>query len=1107
MPQIVPFIAGVLGTSVATAGLIVRLLISVAIGAVQSLLKKAQMKKAAAKANAGGISTTTTVGGGDIPLSAIVGKYATGGSFVCPPMSHGNMNKLLTYVINLGDIPGQTISRVIINGEYYTIGGTFAGMTEYGNTFTGTRLEGFAFIKYYDGSQTTADSMLLSKYGSYPDRPWLSDMIGRNTCYAIMTFDYDREVFSGFPQVRFEMNGIPLYDPRLDTTVGGSGAHRWGTTSTYAFTDNPMVILYNILRGITIPGIGVWGGEAQIDDLPLSNWFAAMNECDVVMDNGNKQYRCGFELNFAEDPMDHIDELLSACSGQLVDMGGTWKARAGKAGMPVYFFTDDDVIVTKGDDLDPFPTQNETYNGITATYPNPAAMWESVEAPNIYDVTYEAADDNRRQMANLPLSAVPYGDQVNRLSRALLKDSRRFLVHQTPLAPSALVLEPLDSVSWTSARNGYTSKVFEVRQTLDDLRLMMPTIVMRERDPADYDWTSVGLPVEYIPPATTIIPAATTLTGFAVAAFTLSDSTPAPRRPALRLTWTINSNETLRVEYQVRVTSAPGTVVISGTTSFLLGEHIIADGIIHNLSYQVRARPIIPGRPKAWTSWVTVVSPNVPLGNTDIAGVDPEALFTNAGLSAPLIVSVLPSTGNFAGRLAFLTTDNKLYRHTGSPIGVGGWTVATSATDLTGTLLAAQFASTIRPVEVLGALPTTGNFAGRMVFLTTDNKLYRHTGSPAGSAGYTLAVDGNDIIAGSIVAGKIAAGAISASEIAAGAILASKVLISDFGNIYPDYDFEDPDFYNTTTGATYDFPGIATTPFAGRKALRIYADAATENVFSDWLPIEPDAEFLVTGACRQSVADAASTAEIRIQFGTVDSAGVVTFARAVVISTQTNSTAWAQGVINVLTASDEKRFRLHCQRIGGGTNNSIFSALRVQRRANGNLIVDGSITAAKIVAGTITTGLIAAGAITAASGIIADLAVETIKIADNAVTIPASAYTGGAVSVTTVGVEVDLQSVTITRAGLPTFILFNCRFAGSAGYSEAIFRVYRGATLIHSISAGNGPSGAAQSQTLMFTDTNTGSGSTTYTVKAEDNGAFGDSSISQRSLYVHQFKK
>ena len=149
----------------------------------------------------------------------------------------------------------------------------------------------------------------------------------------------------------------------------------------------------------------------------------------------------------------------------------------------------------------------------------------------------------------------------------------------------------------------------------------------------------------------------------------------------------------------------------------------------------------------------------------NLTGQVNEASFA-AGVAPIVRVTSLPTTGNYAGRIVFLTTDNKLYRHTGSPTGSAGFVANVAATDLSGqitgnqiqdaAITAAKFANGIEPVEILATLPTTGNFAGRVVFLTTDNKLYRHTGSPTGSAGFTASVPANDI-SGQLAASQIAA--------------------------------------------------------------------------------------------------------------------------------------------------------------------------------------------------------------------------------------------------------------------------------------------------------------------------------------------------------------
>ena len=102
----------------------------------------------------------------------------------------------------------------------------------------------------------------------------------------------------------------------------------------------------------------------------------------------------------------------------------------------------------------------------------------------------------------------------------------------------------------------------------------------------------------------------------------------------------------------------------------------------------------------------------------------------------------------------------------------------------------AKFAAGLTPVEILGVLPTSGNFAGRQVFLTTDSKLYRYNGAAFTTLVPTVDLQGtittlqianNAITAGLIEANavtstKIADNAISSPKIVAGAITTAKIL-------------------------------------------------------------------------------------------------------------------------------------------------------------------------------------------------------------------------------------------------------------------------------------------------------------------------------------------
>ena len=85
-----------------------------------------------------------------------------------------------------------------------------------------------------------------------------------------------------------------------------------------------------------------------------------MNECDRDVpgaDGDEPQYRSGIEIALEDEtePADVIEELLAACQGQIAEAAGAWVIRAGPPAAAVFAFTDDDVIVTSPEELDPFP--------------------------------------------------------------------------------------------------------------------------------------------------------------------------------------------------------------------------------------------------------------------------------------------------------------------------------------------------------------------------------------------------------------------------------------------------------------------------------------------------------------------------------------------------------------------------------------------------------------------------------------------------------------------------------------------------------------------------------------------------------------------------------
>src|SRR5690606_35491194 len=125
----------------------------------------------------------------------------------------------------------------------------------------------------------------------------------------------------------------------------------------------------------------------------------------------------------------------------------------------------------------------------------------------------------------------------------------------------------------------------------------------------------------------------------------------------------------------------------------------------------------------------------------------------------------------------------------------------------------AAFAANIRPVELVSALPQLPNPQypqGAIVFLTTDNKLYRSTGTARTAAATTtdlpgtitaarIANDGvttpelrsgavttDELAAGAATADTVAANSVTAGKIAAGAVKADAIVVDELSAISAD---------------------------------------------------------------------------------------------------------------------------------------------------------------------------------------------------------------------------------------------------------------------------------------------------------------------------------
>ncbi|PYE80808.1 phage tail protein [Pseudoroseicyclus aestuarii] len=597
--------------------------VQVGVGIGMSMLGNALQRKAANSTSAPGIRTQVSTKGGTTPQSFILGTYATRGNLVAPFYATGHADKLdnaYRYAVyDVGDLPVTALRRVWVNGDSFTPGDTLLGdltsgegaqpdldsRPEYAgknNILTSFDLPELR-VWFYRGTQTAASPVLVDRFKTHKERPWTADMIGRNIPYAILAYEVDDDLWAGQPEPLFEIDGIPLYDPR---------------TGTVAFTRNPAVMIWNLLRGIALPGGGTYGLGVPEADLPAEVWHAAMDACDQVVD-GAPRYRAGYEVHMAtpedggETPLDVIAELSTTCAAEVAEVGGSWIIRVGEPGLPVASITDEDILRSKPQDLDPFRGMAETVNAVRATFPDPAQQWNASEAPPRFDLEAEA-EDGPRLVGSLDLGACPYPDQVQRLMAMWLKDARRQRRHTITLPPEFGYLVPLDTITWSSARNLYGAKLFEIAEVAHDPQTLCVTLALREVDPADYDPNITLKPAA--PPSSEVRRTApVVLPGLVVDAVTIKDQAGRNRRPGIRIRWSVPQPGIKSVQYRWRV--APDQIIDNGSTDVVGAGQTLIDGLLPDTEYLVQVGAA--KRAVAWSGWISVRTAAVFLEERDLA--------------------------------------------------------------------------------------------------------------------------------------------------------------------------------------------------------------------------------------------------------------------------------------------------------------------------------------------------------------------------------------------------------------------------------------------------------------------------------------------------------
>ncbi|CAK6475144.1 hypothetical protein PSEG_02045 [Pseudomonas sp. Nvir] len=215
---------------------------------------------------------------------------------------------------------------------------------------------------------TQVNAFLLA---NCPD--WRQEQIGRGLSFVRLSFKYDAEKFpSGIPDVRFVVRGrSDIYDPRN----GNSG---------YS-ANTALLILWYLRNRCAIPD----------DEIIFQSFASAANICDetVIGPDGkmSPRYFAGAVIGADEKRNTVLDNLLSACAGTLIRVGGRWSLQVGAYYGPADFTINEDMVIGTVEGTTEV-SNSDAINTMRGTFVDPAQAWAETDYPEVAIQDWIATD-------------------------------------------------------------------------------------------------------------------------------------------------------------------------------------------------------------------------------------------------------------------------------------------------------------------------------------------------------------------------------------------------------------------------------------------------------------------------------------------------------------------------------------------------------------------------------------------------------------------------------------------------------------------------------------------------------------------------------------------
>jgi|LULQ01.1.fsa_nt_gb hypothetical protein len=421
-----------------------------------------------AEQQAKGVLVNKFTANGHIPI--IYGTRKVGGNVVFLETS-GTDNQYLymAVVLSEGEINGVT--SLFVNDNQVTLSGTLTDGTQ--RTVASSDVNFFdesslITVEAHFGTDSQTASSLLSTLTS-----WTSNHRLRGLAYLAIRFEWNADKFGSLPQVQAIVQGRKVYNPNLDGTLtGGSGSHRADTSTTWEYSDNPILQLLDYLRNERF-GMGI---PNSYFDSNFADWQTATDVCDtnITPFSGASQIDLMDSHTVVDTSVKAIDNVKNFVRGSrsyLNFSGGKYNILVENTGSASITLTEDNII---GGISIQSKNKNSRYNRVIVNFTNPDKNFQSDTAqfPPVDETGLASADQHANMKTadgglllegrfDFSMFTSPY--QAQEMAEIILRRSRTSLDVSLKADATAMDLAIGDLVNITHATPAFSAKPFRVQ--------------------------------------------------------------------------------------------------------------------------------------------------------------------------------------------------------------------------------------------------------------------------------------------------------------------------------------------------------------------------------------------------------------------------------------------------------------------------------------------------------------------------------------------------------------------------------------------------------------------------------------------------------------------